>query len=110
MTHTDDKWCKDLFCRKCYTADAWQKAEVSALQNDNLLLETRFVATSEELEWLRTRVKELKEDAERYRWLRYGDNDEKVMGWIEKSATAYLFRNEKLDKAIDAAIAAQKEE
>ena len=45
-------------------------------------------------------------DAERYRWLRHGDNDEKVLchGPIDMNYW-YLMRNEKLDAAIDAAIA-----
>lgn len=46
----------------------------------------------------------LREDAERYRWLRHGDNDERV---IKRGPVAhdfvYLLRMEKLDAAIDAA-------
>lgn len=46
----------------------------------------------------------LRKDAERYRWLRHGDNDEKVLcnGPVAKDYW-YLLRNEKLDAAIDAA-------
>lgn len=47
-------------------------------------------------------------DAERYRWLRHGDNDEAVLqrGPVDPSYV-YLPRNEKLDATIDAAIAAK---
>lgn len=43
-------------------------------------------------------------DAQRYRWLRHGDNDEKVLcnGPVAKDYW-YLLRGEKLDAAIDAA-------
>ena len=48
-------------------------------------------------------------DAMRYRWLRHGDNDEKVLcnGPVAKDYW-YLLRGEKLDAAIDAARAAQE--
>lgn len=54
---------------------------------------------------LKEQVESLKADAERYRWLRQGDNDELVMreytgalvGW-------YLPRREILDEAIDMAL------
>lgn len=50
-------------------------------------------------------------DAQRYRWLRHGDNDEKVLcnGPVAKDYW-YLLRGEKLDAAIDAALAAQRED
>lgn len=49
-------------------------------------------------------------DAERYQWLRHGDNDEIVLqnGPVDMTYW-YLPRNEKLDEMIDVAIAAQKE-
>ncbi|MDB5885836.1 MAG: hypothetical protein JWR74_2007 [Polaromonas sp.] len=49
----------------------------------------------------------LRLDAERYRWLRHGDNDEKVLcnGPVAKDYW-YLLRNEKLDAVIDAELEA----
>lgn len=64
-------------------------------------------------------VGEDKRDAERYRWLRHGDNDEFVMftfdgpGFRKFDARfdpCWLPRNEKLDAAIDAAMSANKPE
>lgn len=43
-------------------------------------------------------------DAERYRWLREGDNDELVIQRQHKKVAPFLLRTEKLDAAIDAAI------
>jgi len=48
----------------------------------------------------------MKRDAERYRWLRHGDNDEVVLRVTDD--TAYLPRNEELDAAIDAAIKGER--
>lgn len=47
-------------------------------------------------------------DAERYRWLRHGDNDEEVMCWT-RFGNVFLLRNEDLDAAIDRARLAGKE-
>ena len=45
-------------------------------------------------------------DAARYRWLREGDNDEKVMSRSgEDWDDVFVLRREKLDAAIDAAMA-----
>lgn len=57
------------------------------------------------LELALARVAELEADAARYRWLRHGDNDERVLmrGPIHKDYV-YLLRAEKLDAAIDAAM------
>ena len=43
---------------------------------------------------------EMRKDAQRYRWLRHGDNDETVI----IGGDAYLPRNERLDAAIDEAM------
>ena len=40
------------------------------------------------------------DDVERYQWLRYGDNDERVL--IHTPYGVHLPRNERLDDAIDA--------
>lgn len=49
----------------------------------------------------------LRTDAERYRWLRYGDNDEPCLHFSNNCSagtdTVWLLRNEQLDAAIDAA-------
>jgi hypothetical protein len=46
-------------------------------------------------------------DAERYRFLRHGDNDDQAIR-MTKSGDAYLLRNELLDAYIDAALKAAK--
>ncbi len=53
------------------------------------------------------RFTRMAKDAERYRWLRHGDNDETVLQRIR----SYIFlpRNEKLDKMIDDAISKEME-
>ncbi|WP_104658046.1 hypothetical protein [Ralstonia insidiosa] len=52
-------------------------------------------------------------DAERYRFLREDDNDEKMLQFSEHARDGrddvWLLREEKLDSAIDAALALQKE-
>ncbi len=67
------------------------------------------------LEAAEARVRELEPDAERYRWLREGDNDETVMMVYESAPrggvrpfdarfdNSFVLREEKLDAAIDAA-------
>lgn len=59
--------------------------------------------------WLAAERDAYKLDAQRYRWLRHGDNDEKVLcnGPVDKDYW-YLLRNKKLDDAIDEAIAKEK--
>lgn len=59
---------------------------------------------------LQSAIQALTKDAERYRWLRYGDNDEPL---IKRGPVindfVYLLRMEKLDAAIDAAIKQEQE-
>lgn len=45
------------------------------------------------------RITELQRDADRYRWLRHGDNDELVL--YETDGATFILRNEDLDDAID---------
>lgn len=47
-------------------------------------------------------------DAARYRWLRHGDNDTPLVRMLLPSYEPYLLRNDLLDAAIDAAMAAQQ--
>ena len=56
---------------------------------------------------LQQQLQALTKDAERYRWLRHGDNDESVIRELD-SGEAFLLRNTELDEAIDAAIEASK--
>ena len=58
---------------------------------------------------LRNAAEELIRDARRYRWLKHGDNDEKVLcrGPVDMSHV-YLLREQKLDAAIDAAISQEQ--
>lgn len=50
----------------------------------------------------------LRMDAERYRWLRHGDNDEAVLFFTKETSAGtdnvWLLRDESLDAAIDAAM------
>ena len=50
-----------------------------------------------------TEIAKIALDAKRYQWLRYGDNDEKVMKFLSVG-DPYLLRNEKLDVLIDSQI------
>ncbi len=51
-------------------------------------------------------IAEVERDAERYRWLRHGDNDEAVMK--SNSGVSWLLRNKELDATIDAKVTKQK--
>jgi hypothetical protein len=54
-------------------------------------------------------IERLRQDAARYRWLRHGDNDEKVLKTYTSrpsepgEPTMFLPRNDELDRLIDAA-------
>ncbi len=58
-------------------------------------------------------IERLRQDAMRYRWLRHGDNDEKVLKTYNSrpsepgEPTMFLPRNDELDRLIDAARAAR---
>lgn len=52
----------------------------------------------------------LKLDAERYQWLRYGDNDEEVIKKLPSTGESFLLRTGSLDAAIDAAIAKESKD
>ena len=77
-------------------------------QEDSWLDERDWKRVSGELAGFFGKMLPMLKDAERYRWLRHGDNDELVMQKysqiIEGEATHYLRRNESLDDAIDAAM------
>ena len=61
-----------------------------------------------ENERLKAELAEAKKDAERYRWLRHGDNDEPLLKFSFEarcnSDDVWLLRNDELDAAIDAAM------
>lgn len=63
---------------------------------------------TQDVERLERENAELRRDAERYRWLRHGDNDEDMVVLRQhdgdSDAYAYLLRNDRLDQAIDAAM------
>lgn len=52
----------------------------------------------------KAQIERLRKDAERYRWLRHGDNDEAVvrMSGNKRNNYPFLLRNEELDAVIDA--------
>ena len=59
---------------------------------------------------LRAENEALRADAERYRWLRHGDNDEPCLYFSDDcKAAVWLLREDELDAAIDATRAALKE-
>jgi hypothetical protein len=75
-----------------------------------------FDLIESERDKLRAEIAELRKDADRYQWLREGNNDELVMFTHDGTASrkfdprfdnSWLLRKEKLDAAIDAAIAQQ---
>lgn len=33
-THIVGRWCDDLHCMKCYSADAWQKSRIAELERE----------------------------------------------------------------------------
>ena len=74
----------------------------------------RHEAMVDELTRLRAEVEALRADAERYRWLRHGDNDEPCLHFSADckagTDTVWLLRDDKLDAAIDAARAALNQE
>lgn len=65
---------------------------IEQLEATNLNAANRVIELTKE-------VMELRKDAERYRWIRHGDNDESVL--CGDCRGIYLPRNERLDKAID---------
>jgi len=83
----------DYYAKNCFQANA-KYEKVSAAR--------AAVATA--VEALAAENKALREDAERYRWLRHGDNDEVILVPCTWTTTGYLPRNEELDAAIDAAL------
>ena len=54
-------------------------------------------------------AEKLRKDAERYRWLRHGDNDERCIR-LTSHGEPYMLRAELLDRCIDDAIASDAEE
>lgn len=73
----------------------------------------QYRAAADALEAQAREIERLRQDAARYRWLRHGDNDEKVLKTYTSrpsepgEPTMFLPRNDELDRLIDAARAAQ---
>ena len=59
-----------------------------------------------EVERLRAERDAMAKDAERYRWLRSGDNDEAVLRTVKRTGEPFMLRVTALDAAIDAAMKA----
>lgn len=104
-----------LLERRCYALGAQRAAEARPLgaaiapEHDEAMRAMAEKALRE--------FEALRADAERYRWLRQGDNDEEVLRFHEWAKEVcvdpppmYLPRLERLDAKIDAAIAATKEQ
>ena len=64
------------------------------------------IEAADEIERLRDELDACQKDAERYRWLRHGDNYKHMFSYSGND-DAVLFRNEELDAAIDAAMKGQ---
>ena len=62
---------------------------------------------ADRIDALEAEVVALTKDAERYQWLRHGDNDETVIQHYS-DGDSYLPRNKQLDAAIDAAMKESK--
>lgn len=67
-----------------------------------------------ELATLRRKLELCERDAERYQWLRHGDNDEQLLHFTDDAGcgtdTVWILRNEELDTAIDKALADSQRE
>lgn len=103
------RWWFDRNVRNSVDADAIaaleaQAREIAELKAQEAELCTLYGLAQAECKKLRAEIEELRKNAERYAWLRHGDNDEKVLcnGPVAKDYW-YLLRGEKLDAAIDAA-------
>jgi hypothetical protein len=86
---------------------AEMRAEVERLETRAELEEQAHVCAAEERDHLQAVVKDLRADAMRYRWLRHGDNDERILCSNpfaeDDEPSMFLPRNAELDDAIDAA-------
>lgn len=83
--------------RAWQAAQASQAAELAALKAD--IAEYVHIASERA-----TEIEALRKDAERYRWLRRGDNDDLVLRKLPEIGYTYLPRNSTLDALIDAAM------
>ena len=74
----------------------------------------QYRAAADALEAQAREIEGLRKDAARYRWLRHGDNDEKVLKTYTSrpskpgETTMFLPRNGELDRLIDTARATQE--
>jgi len=98
--------------------DNWSGARLTAKEVPGstvpLFRKPTHSITAAELATLRARLEQAEKDADRYRWLRTGDNDEQCIHFTNDcpagTDTVWIHRNEKLDAIIDAAIAQGKGE
>lgn len=81
--------------------------DIARLERELRLMELAADAQASEFDWLERELAQCRADAERYRWLRHGDNDERVLKGAYVGVS-FLLRNEKLDAAIDAARASER--
>ena len=69
----------------------------------------RELSTAADMAGLQMEFLELLRDAERYRWLRHGDNDERCIR-LAIEGQPYMLRGELLDRCIDEAMAEYADE
>ena len=69
----------------------------------------RELSTAADMAGLQMEFLELLRDAERYRWLRHGDNDERCIR-LTSHGEPYMLRGELLDRCVDEGMAADAEQ
>lgn len=86
------------------------RADLSRTERNRDMWKEQCARQAEQLETGILHLNAAQDDAQRYRWLRHGDNDELVLcrGPVDMSYV-YLPRNEKLDAAIDSARAGRED-
>lgn len=75
-THVDGKWCTDLHCSKCYSADTWQKSELAAAKGLDGFLQVALDQKIAQIKALESALSERDEriaDLERQLATKYSD-------------------------------------
>lgn len=108
--HVRPNWCNchpETCCCNDWAVHAPNGDKHSTYRHEEIAEEIADLLNRSDV--LEAKSAELRKDAERYRWLRHGDNDEEVIIRDPFSDLVFVLRNEDLDSAIDAALAKIKE-